>query len=58
MGKIDIFPNGSVAFRKSSVTLRYTLYRLQLAQAVGECILRRGRSDMPFPNYFWQDLII
>jgi len=28
------------------VTLRYALYRLQLAHAVGECILRRGDSDV------------
>jgi len=46
MGKIDIFHNGSVTFRKSAVTfhndpvtLHDALYRVQLAHAVGECIL-------------------
>jgi len=30
--------------------LRYAMYRLQLAHAVGECILQRGGSDVLFPN--------
>ena len=30
--------------------LRYALFSLQLAHAVGECILRRGGSDVLFPN--------
>ena len=49
MGIIDIFLNGFVTFCKScvtlpkrSVTLRYAFYRLQLAHAVGQCIVRRG----------------
>jgi len=36
--------------------LRYALYRLQLAHAVGECILQRGGSDALFPNDFEEDL--
>jgi len=51
MGKIDIFRHDSVAFRNAFVTLRsYALYRLQLAHAVGQCILQRGDSDALFPN--------
>ena len=36
--------------------LRYALYRLQLAHAVGECILRRGGSDALFPTDFGEEL--
>jgi len=42
MDRIDIFHNGFITFRKSSVTLRYAFCRLQLAHTVGECILQRG----------------
>jgi len=38
--------------------LRYTLYRLQLAKAVGECILQRWGSDALFQNHFGEDLLI
>ena len=38
--------------------LRYALYRLQLAHAVGEYILRRGSSDELFPNDFEEDLLL
>jgi len=38
--------------------LRYALHRLQLAHAVGECILRRGGSDALFPNDFGEDLFV
>ena len=41
-----------------SATLRYALYRLQLARVVGECILRRGGSDALFPNVFGEDLLL
>jgi len=34
----------------ASVTLRYALYELQLAHAVGQCILQPGGSDALFPN--------
>ena len=34
-----------------------TLYRLQLAHAVGECSLGRGGSDVLFPNDFEEDLL-
>jgi len=37
--------------------LHYALYRLQLAHAVGQCILRRGGSDALFPNDFGEDLL-
>ena len=42
----------------ASVTLRYALYRLQLAHTVGECILRREGSDALFPNDFGEDLLM
>jgi len=68
MGKIYIFRNGSVTFCKStvtfrndpqfSITLRYALYRLHLAHAVGECILRRWGNNALFPNDFGEDLFV
>jgi len=30
---------------------------VQLAYAVGECILRRGGTDVLFPNDFGEDLL-
>jgi len=41
-----------------SVTLHYALYRLQLAPAVGECILQRGGSDALLPNDFGEDVFL
>jgi len=38
--------------------LHYALYRLQLAHAMGECILRHGGSDTLFPNDFEEDLLL
>jgi len=61
MGIIDIFRNCSISFRnvtQRSVTLRYALYRLQLAHAVGECIFQHAGSDALFPNDFGEDLLI
>jgi len=60
MGIIDIFCNGPVTFHNvplRSVTLRYVLYRLQLAHAVGECILRRGGSDAAVLKLLWAVLV-
>jgi len=48
MGLIDIFRNGSM----TSHNTPYALYRLQLAHAVGQCILRHGDSDKLSPNDF------
>ena len=51
------FRNFSYATQRS-VMLRYALYRLQLAHALGECILWRGGSDALFPNDFGGALVI
>jgi len=40
----------------ASVTLRYALYRLQLAHAVGQCILRRGGIATRSSQMTWEDL--
>jgi len=53
--------NASVMSRnimQHSVTLCNALYRLQLAYAVGESILRRVGSDALFPNDFGDDLLL
>jgi len=60
MGFINIFRNGSVTFCKvtqHSVTLRYALYRLELAHAVGKCILRRGGATCPY-KWLWGGLVL
>jgi len=36
--------------------LHYTLYRLQLAHTVGECILQRGGSNALFSDDFFVNL--
>ena len=46
MRKIDIFRNGSV-----------TLRIVQLAHAVGECILRRGGQRRTLPKLLWGELV-
>ena len=52
------FWHGFWHFSASVPTLRYALYRLQLAHAVGECILRLGGSDVLFPNELGEDLLL
>jgi len=54
-----MFRKSAATFRNDPqcfVTLNYTLYWLQLAYTVGECILRRGTSNALFPNDFGEDL--